>query len=568
MTKGSSATAAPVASGMAYAAAALGRPGALRGIALLAVLSISAGVSALIPLTTARIVDEIVNSASAAALRNAALLALLTIGSALTGAVAYYLGANLTQKLQRDLSALLFDRVQDSAFSFIRSTATGATVNRLRDDIAIVATSLQGVVFPACLALLTVILSLSGMLYLDRELSGVLVVMLATWVVFALLSGRKVAALQSSLMSADDNHNSFLFERLSIGGFLRTKCFVGEIYNRAALTEILERKWQTSKNIAVVSGSANAIGAIVMGLGPVVALYIGIGRVASHELTIGALTAFIAFNARLMQPLAVLVNLRLQASSLSVAFQRVAQLLDATPEPAGLDCPEDLTYELRAVSYRYDDVHVLRGVSLEIPYGASVLLTGPNGSGKSSLASIMTKLSSDYGGEVRLGGFDLRAIDGRRLRRVIRYISADTPMFDCSIRENLLFGSTRTHSDRELWELLEFVMLADVVRNMPHGLDALPGTSGTMLSAGERQVLLLATVIIEPPRMCILDEATSALSADRECDLIARLRERMAGGTLILVSHRDQRRLEFDIQVHMLGGSLSAVREKAVETIA
>ncbi|GBQ15226.1 amino acid ABC transporter ATP-binding/permease protein [Swaminathania salitolerans] len=180
---------------------------------------------------------------------------------------------------------------------------------------------------------------------------------------------------------------------------------------------------------------------------------------------------------------------------------------------------------------------VLDRLDLTIHAGDHVALIGPSGVGKSSLAALLLKVAQPESGEISFGGHDIRTLDTAQLRGRIGWLSQTTHLFADTIRNNLTLGRGNIAEDR-LWDVLEQAEIAEVVQELPDGLDSWVGEGGTRLSGGQgRRIALARTLLLDAPVM-LLDEPATGLDSATERAFLHTLNRVMRGRTVILIAHR------------------------------
>jgi ABC-type multidrug transport system fused ATPase/permease subunit len=180
---------------------------------------------------------------------------------------------------------------------------------------------------------------------------------------------------------------------------------------------------------------------------------------------------------------------------------------------------------------------VLQGISFTAAPGEMIALVGSSGAGKSTIASLLARLYDVDSGAVRLSGIDVRDLTTASLRQTIGLVTQDGHLFHESIRSNLQLAAPGA-TDDELWEALRRARLADVVAEMPDGLDTVVGERGYRLSGGQRQRLTIARLLLGSSRVVILDEATASLDSASEVAVQHALSEVLIGRTSIVIAHR------------------------------
>lgn len=195
------------------------------------------------------------------------------------------------------------------------------------------------------------------------------------------------------------------------------------------------------------------------------------------------------------------------------------------------------------LSFRYarEAPWVLRGLSFEARPGETLAIVGPTGSGKSSLVSLLLRFWDFEGGRISIGQRDLRSLGLDEARSLFSVLPQTPHLFHASIRDNLVLGGRDAgggRDDAELLEVLELVQLGGLLRDLPEGLDSLVGETGKGLSAGEGRRLAAARALLRQAPVYVLDEPSEGLDDALAESFLDAIADRLAGKTLILISHR------------------------------
>jgi ABC-type multidrug transport system fused ATPase/permease subunit len=223
-------------------------------------------------------------------------------------------------------------------------------------------------------------------------------------------------------------------------------------------------------------------------------------------------------------------------------WERVQAVLSSTGDLAyGTDeldrsGPATLTFE--QVDFRYGDGPlVLHDVSFTVPAGQTVALVGSTGSGKSTIASLAIRLVDPDDGTVRLDGVALPGLSEATLAGAAALVPQIPFVFDDTVRGNVTLDRDGL-DDEAAWRALRLAQAEGFVGNLPDGLDTQVGERGTSLSGGQRQRITLARALAGRPRLLVLDDATSAVDPRVEAAILASLRERDAGASILVVAYR------------------------------
>ncbi|SHE68089.1 ABC transporter ATP-binding protein [Thermomonas hydrothermalis] len=277
-------------------------------------------------------------------------------------------------------------------------------------------------------------------------------------------------------------------------------------------------------------------------LGLVVVWAFGIWQVAHHQITVGVLTAFLAYIGRFYTRLDSMSRIVSATQRAAAAAKRIFDVLDhvsSVPEPAQpvpLPAPRG-ALSLRDVGFRYGSRGVLRGVSLEIQPGEMIGLVGHSGSGKTTLVNLICRFYDVTQGAILVDGVDIRSIALSEYRRHIGLVLQEPFLFFGTVAENIAYG--KPDATRE--EIIAAARAAhahEFILRLPHGYDSLVGERGQGLSGGERQRISIARALLINPRFLILDEATSSVDTETEKEIQRALDNLVKGRTTLAIAHR------------------------------
>jgi len=197
---------------------------------------------------------------------------------------------------------------------------------------------------------------------------------------------------------------------------------------------------------------------------------------------------------------------------------------------------ETLSFDNVSFSYQAERL-VLRDVSFSIPKGSMVGIVGPSGAGKTTCVDLMLRLLEPSLGAILLDGIDTRGVVLSEWRRKVGYVSQDLFLIQDTIRNNIRFYD-ESISDEDIWEAARSARIDEFIRKSPQGLDTQVGDRGIMISAGERQRIVIARTLARKPELLILDEATSSLDNESEAHIKRVIEELKGNITIIAIAHR------------------------------
>ena len=260
----------------------------------------------------------------------------------------------------------------------------------------------------------------------------------------------------------------------------------------------------------------------------------------TQNLTVGSVVALIALIENAYTPIAIFNVLYVQYKLDKASYKRFEEFL-------GLKDDDQLRngnaisaavgeIAIKNLSFQYEERRIIDDLSLSIKKGEKIAFVGESGSGKSTLIKILLGLLKYNQGEVRLGDMELSGICLNDLYDRVSYLSQDAPVFDGTIKENLVFE--KKVLEEQMLDALSEVQLSHLVENLAEGLNTEIGEKGTCLSGGEKQRLALARLWFEDSELVILDEATSAMDNLTEENVMKSVMQKMEDKTVIAIAHR------------------------------
>ena len=260
----------------------------------------------------------------------------------------------------------------------------------------------------------------------------------------------------------------------------------------------------------------------------------------TKNLTVGSIVALIALIENAYTPIAIFNVLYVQYKLDKASYKRFEEFLDLKDDNQlrnGDAIHTDIgEISIKNLSFQFEERKIIDDLSLFIKRGQKIAFVGESGSGKSTVIKILLGLLKYNQGEIYLGDMELSGICLNNLYDRVSYISQDVPVFDGTIKENLVFE--KNVSEEQMLDALKEVQLSHLVENLAEGLDTEIGEKGTCLSGGEKQRLAFARLWFENPELVVLDEATSAMDNLTEENVMKSVMLKMKDKTVIAIAHR------------------------------
>ena len=277
-------------------------------------------------------------------------------------------------------------------------------------------------------------------------------------------------------------------------------------------------------------------------IGLLVVWAFGIWLISRQQITVGVLTAFIAYIGRFYGRLDSMSRIVSVTQKAAAGAKRIFDILDHVsnvPEPTN---PVKITalqgrIEMKALGFRYGNRSVIRGLDLDIRPGEMIGLVGHSGSGKSTLVNLLCRFYDVTDGAIQVDGTDIRRFGVADYRKRIGLVLQEPFLFYGTIAENIAYGQPGA-TRQAIVAAARAAHAHEFILRLPQGYDSLVGERGQGLSGGERQRISIARALLIDPRILILDEATSSVDTETEKEIQRALDNLVQGRTTIAIAHR------------------------------
>lgn len=464
----------------------------------------------------------------------------LLAGAAILNYVDEYPSVFISNSITERLKILALSKISKIDYQAYQNMGTGQMIKVIENGAA----AGNSIIFSFFLKTLhellpTLLFSLIFISFYDLR---VMVVIAAGYVVVFMITNlllKTLYAMKESILREQET-----MSRFSIRGFMELVVFrTGKRYEKEIdqLSQTARTIIHKNAQLKMIHEAFFAIFELFVTMIKVVVLIYGIKSIIAGDTSLGIVVALFMFIDKIYSPIAIFNVLFVDYRLNRVTYKRFEEFIGA-PEDKNLECGEVMTelqgnIEFRDVSFDYGQVKILNHLSFKIKRGTSVAIVGLSGGGKSTLIKLIVGLLKKDSGKLLLDGKDIDSIHLNSYYDHISYLSQETPIFDATIRDNIVFDKDIL-SDEELYEILEKVHLKDKVLQLPDRLDTLVGEKGLKLSGGERQRLAFARVIAQKRNVLILDEPVSALDNITEQSLMETILNEFKDKTILIIAHR------------------------------
>ena len=473
--------------------------------------------------------------------RGAIMLAVSVVNILATVAVARNAAAT-SSGIARDLRAEIFSRV--GSFSAQEMSRFGAPtlISRNTNDVQQVQQVLNmGLMFMVSIPIMMV----GGIIMALREDVGLSWLVAVAVPLLGLIVGLIVTRMLPwfrKMQTSVDTVNRILREQIT--GIRVVRAFVRETHEEERFDEANRTYTGTALAVGRLFSLVFPLVMLVFNGASVAVLWFGAHRVDSGQMQVGALTAFMTYLMQILMSVMMGTMMSMMIPRAAVSAGRIDEVLatrssvheTATPVPVA---PGPLAVEFDGVDFAYPGAErpVLCGVSFTARPGQTTAIVGSTGAGKTTLVDLVPRLYDVTGGEVRLGGVDVREATLADLWSHLGLVPQKPFLFSGTVASNLRYGDPEA-SDEQLWEALRVAQADGFVREMPGGLDATISQGGANVSGGQRQRLAIARALVRRPGVYLFDDSFSALDVATDARLRRALKPYTADAVVIVVAQR------------------------------
>ncbi|GAA4107954.1 ABC transporter ATP-binding protein [Enteractinococcus coprophilus] len=529
----------------------------------LIVSALGAVLTVVSPILAGDVVNAIVDGADIRIVIN---LALLIAGAALLEAllnvISRWQSASLGERTIFDLRTSVFDHVQKMPVAFFTRARTGALVSRLNNDVIGAQTAIARTLPTVVMNVVTLGVTLVVMFTTSWQITLVALLLLPVFLLPARSIGHRIAVQTRERATRNAAMGDQMTERFSAPGATLVKLFGEQRHESQVFADRADGVRESGVRISVWTSVFMTMLTLVSSLALAAVYGIGGYQAITGSLNAGDVVTLALLLTRLYAPLTGLATARVELMSALVSFERIFEVLDLQPMIKDPQNPKTIPaggvrIQFHDVDFRYpaasevslasleevavldsrETEQVLHDLNFTVEPGQTVALVGSSGAGKSTIANLVTRLYDVTGGAITLNGVDLRDAAAEDIHNRVGMVTQDSHLFHTSIRDNLTLGH-RNVEDEQIWQILEHARLAEVVRQMPDGLDTVVGERGYRLSGGERQRLAIARLLIAAPEAVILDEATASLDSTNEAAVQQALDQALEERTALVIAHR------------------------------
>jgi len=527
----------------------------------------------LIPFLMASIIDDGVNAGNMAHIYK---VGVMMIGVAVIGLMGGLLGGRFGAKAStgfaKNLREAMFNNIQTFSFSNIDKFSTAGLVTRLTTDVTNIQNAYQMILRMAMRAPASMLCALVMAFSINARISSIYLIAVVFLGICLFFIIRRGTRYFKEAFPKYDALNASVQENVS--AIRVVKAYVRE-------GEETKKFHKASENIYNIFVKAEKN---IVYNGPLMQLtvyscillisWIGAKMIVGTELTTGELMSLLAYCMNILMSLMMLSFIFVMISMSIASMERISEVLKETSD---LQNPENPLTEVKDGSIVFKDVvfgynttserPVLKDIDLEIKSGETIGIIGGTGSAKTSLVNLISRLYDVTGGEVLVGGRNVKDYDMEALRNQVSVVLQKNVLFSGSIYENLRWGNMEA-TDEECKRACKLACADEFIERFPDKYDTHIEQGGTNVSGGQKQRLCIARALLKNPKILILDDSTSAVDTATDAKIRKAFREELPNVTKLIIAQRISSVQDADRIIVMEDGEINGfgTHEELLET--
>tara|TARA_B100000686_G_scaffold309722_1_gene351903 strand:- start:924 stop:2726 length:1803 start_codon:yes stop_codon:yes gene_type:complete len=473
------------------------------------------------------------------------LIPLAVIAIALVKAVATfaqaYLMSTVGQSVIAALQGDLFAHLMRADLAYFHRLTAGKLISNFLSDVQHLQEMLGRALTGMAKDSVTLVFLVALLFYQDWRLAIVTCIIFPIAIIPIRNLGRRMRKASTRTQVETGRFSALLNETMH--GVRHVKAYGMESYETKRARDVIDDRLRAMFKVVRARALATPFVEALSGIAVAAVIFYGGTRIVSGETSPGTFVSFLGALIMSYQPLRSLASLNTALQEGLAAAQRIFTHIDVEPEIS--DDPDADALEVDTGTITFNEVWftyangkaALKGVSFEVPAGATIALVGRSGAGKSTAINLLPRFFDVGAGSISIDGTDLRLVTLASLRGALGLVSQESTLFNDTVRANIAYGRMAA-DDHEIEQAARDAAAHDFISELPRGYDTMVGEHGVLLSGGQRQRIAIARAMLKNAPILLLDEATSALDAEAERQVQQALNNLMRGRTTLMVAHR------------------------------
>ena len=465
----------------------------------------------------------------------------LYVISALFSFVQRFLMTNVAQKITYKLRNDIAIKINKLPMKYFDKKTNGEVLSIITNDIDTLSMNLNQSITEIITSVCTIIGILVMMFSISWQMTLISLVILpiaGILVTFIVKKSQKYFTRQQDYLGHVNGQVEEIYGGLNIVKVFNAEQKVTKDFEKAN-DELYHSGWKSQ----FLSGLMHPVMNFISNVGYVAVAVAGGYLAINGTITVGNIQSFIQYNKQFTQPINQLAQISNMLQAMMASAERIFEFLEEPEEEITAKGNIDTSklkgnVEFKHVKFGYDPERtIIKDFNASVHEGQKIAIVGPTGAGKTTMVKLLMRFYDVTSGEIDVDGHNVKDFDRGELRKMFGMVLQDTWLFGGTVKENIKY-SKEDATDTEVVEAAKAAHVHHFIKTLPNGYNSMINEESTNISAGQKQLLTIARVILADPKILILDEATSSIDTRTEIQIQSAMDNLMKGRTSFIIAHR------------------------------
>ena len=437
---------------------------------------------------------------------------------------------NLTYKLRKDLSK----KINKLPMNYFDKKTNGEILSVITNDIDTLGMNLNQSITQIITAICTLVGILIMMLSISWQMTliSVIVMPIGAWLVKIIVGkSQKYFQKQQDYLGHVNGQVEEIYSGLTI-----VKAFNGEEKVKEEFSKANAELYKSAWRSQFLSGLMHPIMNFISNIG-----YVGVAIAGGYlaiqgKITVGNIQSFIQYNKQFTQPINQIAQVSAMLQAMVAASEEEEEIETAKAGVTTKGLKGNITFDHVKFGYNPENI-VIKDFNAKVYEGQKIAIVGPTGAGKSTMVKLLMRFYDVTEGNILVDGYNVKDFDRGELRQMFGMVLQDTWLFNGTVKDNIKYGKEDA-TDDEVIEAAKAAHVHHFIKTLPKGYNSILNDETSGVSAGQKQLLTIARVILADPKILILDEATSSIDTRTEIEIQKAMDNLMKGRTSFIIAHR------------------------------
>lgn len=468
-------------------------------------------------------------------------LLILYVISAIFSFVEGFVMTDVSQKITYKIRSDISKKINKLPMRYFDKKTHGEVLSIITNDVDTLSMNLNQSITQIITSICTVVGILIMMLTISWEMTLISLVIIP---ISGFIIKKIVGKSQKYFKSQQDylGHVNGQVEE-TFGGLNIVKAFNGEEKSIKEFKKANDELYHSAWKSQFLSGLMFPIMNFISNIGYVGVAVAGGYLALNGTITVGNIQSFIQYNKQFTHPINQIAQISGMLQAMIAAAERVFDFLEQPEEEETKKGNIDISkikgnVEFKNVNFGYDEKKtIINEFSSKIKEGQKIAIVGPTGAGKTTIVKLLMRFYDVNSGEILVDGYNIKDFERGELRKIFGMVLQDTWLFGGTVKENIKYGKEDA-TEEEIIRAAKAAHVHHFIKTLPNGYNSILNEETTNVSAGQKQLLTIARVILTDPKILILDEATSSIDTRTEIEIQKAMDNLMKGRTSFIIAHR------------------------------